>query len=92
MAKCPKCKKELEYKYIKSSKGIKEVKCPSCRTYLEESKLTQLITLLVAILPMIGFSVWIENSMIKIILIFIWAFSCNALIRPAIAKYSLKTK
>lgn len=91
MAKCPKCSKELEYKYIKNNKNMNGIKCPSCRTRLEESKLTQIATLVLAILPMIGLSVWIENSMLKIVLIFIWAFTCNALIRPAIAKYSLKT-
>ncbi|MGL5634079.1 MAG: hypothetical protein ACRCX8_02840 [Sarcina sp.] len=90
MVKCPKCKRELEYKYIKNNKKIDGIKCPSCRTKLEESKLTQIITLILAIIPMIGFSAWIENSMLKIVLIFAWAFLCNALIRPVIAKYSLK--
>ena len=92
MATCPKCKREIDLNYIKHNKTNEGVKCPSCRSWLEESKKTQYIVLGLAIVPMIGFSMWIDNSILKLALIFGWAFLCSTLIRPVIAKYTVREK
>ncbi|MGL4450776.1 MAG: hypothetical protein ACRCTZ_06255 [Sarcina sp.] len=86
---CPKCNKKLDFTYTKEAVGREVVKCPKCMTNLQESKVTKIISLLLAVIPIFFLAYFINNFFIRIIVIFIWAFAINLYIRPLIAKFNL---
>ncbi|MGL4655531.1 MAG: hypothetical protein ACRCWM_06595, partial [Sarcina sp.] len=91
-ASCPKCSRKLDFTYSKESIGREMVKCPKCKTNLEESKATKIISLLLAVVPIFFLAYFINNFFLRIIVIFIWAFAINLYIRPLIARFSLVKK
>lgn len=89
---CPKCNRKLDFTYIKKVVAEGHLKCPSCKAGLEESKMTKIMSLLLAIVPIIFIAYFIKNFILRVIIIFVWAFFVNLGIRPAIAKFNLVKK
>lgn len=86
---CPKCNKNLDFTYKREAIGRDIVKCPKCTTRLEESKVTKIISFLLAVIPVFFLAYFINNFFLRVIVIFAWAFSINLYFRPFIAKFNL---
>ena len=90
--KCPKCKKIIDNSYIKEVKTVENFKCPSCRVLLAESEKSKIITILIAIMPIIVLAFTVNNFFIKILAMFTWGFISTTYIRSLLSKYKVVAK
>lgn len=90
--KCPNCSKSINKKVINTQKNNEGFKCPSCRKQLVESKKTKILTMLIAIIPIMIIAMYVPSTIFRIVFIFLWGIFVNLQIRPVIANYIIEAK